>query len=382
MKRILLGIIAVLLSLSVSAQIGIIHFEKIDENDTMQAGACTKENAERMKPLVEQYAELLKVSFSEQDKKDLAQMEAARKDMNEAAVATAVDAKTQEFVDAIKKQIAQTEKEPASAFATQAKLRSMTPEEFKARRLESLNKMLESTLQTSGQAIRQLTPAMRSSEERYMMLKQKEMMDVTVKQEMYNLKRQMAKYMVDGKLHDYDAVRDFRHGRAAVAKREKTQHGSQLVWGFVDEQMRLVIPRRYALAFDFNNYKNYRSQGVFEEFYDRDTRPWTTVGSAESGGAMMGMIDKDGNEVIPIKFICHEAHHMWIEFFSTPWGEYAPVTIMTTPGNYLEGIIDRNGNYTLEPTYEHIKWYKDLQCFGTTGDNRIYFDHKGNRLSK
>ena len=55
---------------------------------------------------------------------------------------------------------------------------------------------------------------------------------------------------------------------------------------------------------------------------------------------------------------------------------------MTTPGNYLEGIIDREGNYTLEPTYEHIKWYKDLQCFGTTGDNRIYFDHKGNRLSK
>lgn len=382
MKRILLGIIAVLLSLSVSAQIGIIHFEKIDENDTMQAGACTKENAERMMPLAEQYQELLKVSFSEQDKKDLAQMEEARKNMSEAAVASAMDAKTKELVDAIKKQIAETEKKPVSSFASQAKQRGVTPEELKARTLEGLNKMLETTQQAGGQSVRQLTPAMRSSEERYMMLKQKEKLAASVKQEMYSLKRQMAAYMVDGKLHDYDAVRDFRHGRAAVAKREKTQHGSQLVWGFVDEQMRLVIPRRYALAFDFNNFKFYRSQGVFEEFYDRDTRPWTTVGSAESGGAMMGMIDKDGNEVIPMKFICHEAHHMWIEFFHTPWGEYAPVTIMTTPGNYLEGIIDRNGNYTMEPTYEHIEWYKDLQCFGTTGDNRIYFDHKGNRLSK
>lgn len=381
MKRMVLALLT-LLPLAVSAQIGIIHFEKIDENDTMRAGACTKENAERMKPLADQYLELMTVSFSEQDKKDLAQMEAARKDMSEAAVATAVDAKTQELVDGIKKQIAKTEKQPASSFAAKAKQRGVTPEEMKAQTLEALNKMLETTLQTSGQTARQLTPAMRSSEERYRMLKQKEAMDATVKAEMYNLKRQMATYMVDGKLHDYDAVRDFRHGRAAVAKREKTKHGSQLVWGFVDERMRLVIPRRYALAFDFNNYKNYRSQGVFEEFYDRDTRPWTTVASAESGGVMMGMIDKDGNEVIPLKFICHEAHHMWIEFFNTPWGEYAPVTIMTTPGNYLEGIIDREGNYTLEPTYKHIVWYKDLQCFGTTGDNCIYFDHKGNRLSK
>lgn len=382
MKRTLLGIIAVLLSLSVSAQVNIIHLGKIDDSDTMQAGAYRIENEERLKPLFEQLKELDKVHFSEQDKKDLAQMENARSNASEASVITAMDAKTKELVDAINKQIAATEKKPVSSFAADAKSRGISPEAMKTKQIAALKQMLATTEQAGKQTVKQMTPAMRSSEERYMMLKQKETFATTVNQEMYSLKNKIAALMVDGKLHDYDAVNQFRNGRAAVAKREPSKHGSQLVWGFVDERMRLVIPRRYAKVFDFNNYKNYRSQGVFEEFYDRDSRPWTTVFSAESGGAMMGMIDKDGNEVIPMKFVCHEAHHMWIEFFKTPWGEYAIVTIMTTPGKYLEGIIDRNGNYTMEPKYDHIEWYKDLQCFGTTGDNRIYFDHKGNRLSK
>lgn len=382
MKHTLLVLIFVIMSISGSAQTNIIHLGKIDENDTMQAGAYRIEDEERLKPLIEELKELDNMHFSEQDKKDLAQMEVARRNASEASVITAMDAKTKELVDAINKQIAATEKKPVSSFAAEAKSRGLSPEAMKTKQIEALKQMLATTEQASKQTVRQMTPAMRSSEERYMMLKQKETFATTVNQEMYSLKHKIAALMVDGKLHDYDAVNPFRNGRAAVAKREKAKHDSQLVWGFVDERMRLVIPRRYAKVFDFNNYKNYRSQGVFEEFYDRDYRPWTTVFSAESGGAMMGMIDNDGNEVIPMKFVCHEAHHMWIEFFKTPWGEFAPITIMASPGKYLEGIIDRNGNYTLPPKYDHIEWYEALQCFGTTGDNRIYFDHNGNRLIK
>jgi len=93
----------------------------------------------------------------------------------------------------------------------------------------------------------------------------------------------------------------------------------------------------------------------------------------------MGMIDRDGNVKIPCMFTEDEHHKVKIKFIPTPWGEYAGVY---RSQENKEGIIDRNGNYTLPPTYSHLVWYTDLQCFGTTGDNRIYFDHKGNRLSK
>lgn len=195
------------------------------------------------------------------------------------------------------------------------------------------------------------------------------------KEKMYAVKRQIAALMVDGKLHNYEEIRNFRHGRAAVAIREKTKNGSRLIWGFVDKQMKLVVPLKYTKVYDFNN-ANFRKHNVYDPMEDEDSKGWTTVIDKEY---QMGMIDRDGNVKIPCMFTEDEHHKVKIKFIPTPWGEYAGVY---RSQENKEGIIDRNGNYTLPPTYSHLVWYKDLQCFGTIGDNRIYFDHKGNRLSK
>lgn len=184
----------------------------------------------------------------------------------------------------------------------------------------------------------------------------------------YAYKREIATYTVDGRLHNYIAARPFRHGRAAVAR--KTD-GDEL-WGFVDGNGREVIPCRYSLVFDFNNRKFYKSGGVFERLDDQDDRPWTTAWNREG----MGMIDRDGRMVIPFRFSTHHDRTA-IVFYKTRWGEFAPVYDRKTN---KEGIIDRSGNYTLKPTHFSIVFYTDLQCFGTQGKDRIFFDPYGNKI--
>ena len=310
MKRILLGIIAVFLSLSVSAQydkdIDVLNFDtnRIDERDTMMVGAYCMENAERLEALLMQYIEYDGQRITKDGKKEMERLE---------------------------REIQRTPAQYADAIA-----------------------MMKKELER---------------------LKQAEKNGTSVIGKMYDVKRQIAALMVDGKLHNYDEIRRFRHGRAAVAIREKTKNGSRLIWGFVDKQMNLVVPLKYTKVYDFNN-ANFRKHSVYDPMEDEDSKGWTTVIDKHY---LMGMIDRYGNVKIPCMFTESEHHKIKIKFIPTPWGEYAGVY---RSQEKKEGIIDRNGNYTLPPTYSHLVWYTDLQCFGTTGDNRIYFDHKGNRLSK
>lgn len=355
---------------------------KIDEQDTLLAGAYRTENEARLNALGE---ELMQLSLQRLTPHEAEELEKLEKMLRESS-STASNPKAQKDMQMIRDKIASTEKAPDSQLAYAARSRNMSVAEYRRQTVESLRKMLESYEQSLARANANASGAEAQVRKFYDMLKQKQAATAGIVSKMYAVKRRIAALMVDGRLHNYVDMHDFRHGRAAVAIRERFYSKGEgvwtyrNVWGFVDERMQLVIPCRYEKVFDFNNYKNYRSQGVFEKFYDRDDRPWTTVFPKEYGGGMMGMIDRDGREVIPVKFICHEAHHMWIEFFKTPWGEFAPVTVLITKGKYLEGIIDRNGNYTLKPAYDHIVWYTDLQCFGTTGDNRVYFDPYGNKI--
>lgn len=355
---------------------------KIDEQDTLLAGAYRVENEARLNALGEELVQLSLQRLTEHETEELEKLEKMFRESS----SSASNQKAAKDMQMIRDKIAATEKAPDSQLAYAAKSRNMSVAEYRSKTVEGLRKMLESYEQGLAQANTNASRVEAQVRKLYDILKQKQAATTAIVPKMYAVKRRIAALMVDGKLHNYVDMRDFRHGRAAVAIRERYySEGQRLwtyrnVWGFVDEQMRPVIPCLYERVFDFNNYKNYRSQGVFEKFYDRDDRPWTTVFPKEYGGVMMGMIDRDGREVIPVKFICHEAHHMWIEFFKTPWGEFAPVTVLITKGKYLEGIIDRNGNYTLQPSYKHLVWYDDLQCFGTTGDNRIYFDPYGNKI--
>ena len=188
----------------------------------------------------------------------------------------------------------------------------------------------------------------------------------------YAFKRKAAALAVGGRL--WRKARIFRYGRAAVAR---LMNGTEL-WGFIDLSGQPVVPCRYLRVYDFRN-RNYRSKGVFDPMEDEETRMWTTV---ITPGSLMGMIDADGREVIPCKFVPHSSGYDKVWFHPTPQGEFAPVQEKAS-GKY--GIIDRSGNYTLPPTYDGIIRYDaGRQCFEyfSWGDKkRIYFDHKGNRLS-
>lgn len=96
----------------------------------------------------------------------------------------------------------------------------------------------------------------------------------------------------------------------------------------------------------------------------------------------MGLIDGDGREVIPCRFVTHTSGYDKIVFHITPWGEYAPVQEQKG-GKY--GIIDRNGNYTLPLSRDRIIRYDyDRECFSSFQSataGTVYFDHRGNRLS-
>ncbi len=375
MKRIIIGFFVLLLSLPASAQydadiktIWLGGDGKIDENDTLLAGAYSVDNTERFAVLFSQLLDLDGQRMSVQDRKDLKRLEEEIKKAN-GNTPTKVDAETQEMINTVKSQIASVEKEPASNYAQQAKSKKCTPEEAKQAYLKHLQRMLAS-LQGATSNNSKANSALQQQYER---LKERESADAGIKTKMYAVKRQMAALMVDGKLHDYAEIRQYRHGRVAVAVWEQGTDEKRLIWGFADKQMRLVIPCQYTKVYDFNN-ANFRKQSVYDPMEDEDTRGWTSV---IDRNYQMGMIDRDGNVKIPCRFTENENHKIKIKFISTPWGEYAGVY-----RGGKEGIIDRNGNYTLAPTYEHLVWYDDLQCFGTTGSNRIYFDHKGNRLSK
>lgn len=187
----------------------------------------------------------------------------------------------------------------------------------------------------------------------------------------YAIKKKAAALAIGGRL--WRSARKFRWGRAAVS----TLVDGRERWGFMDLSGRLVVPCKYWNVQDFKN-RRARSGGVFDRQEDQDTRMWTSVTDEKH---RMGMIDANGREVIPCKFVPHSSGYDLLVFRKTPWGEYAPVQ---EDASRKYGIIDRSGNYTLPPTYDGIIHYEgDLQCFSyfnSAKTERIYFDHQGNKI--
>lgn len=190
----------------------------------------------------------------------------------------------------------------------------------------------------------------------------------------YAIKKKIAAMAVGGRL--WRKARNFRWGRAAVS----TLVNGKELWGFIDLSGRQAVPCKYWNVEDFKNRRSH-SSGVFDPQEDKDDRMWTTV--VEPENFCMGMIDADGREVIPCKFIPHSSGYDLLVFHKTPWGEYAPVQERAS-GKY--GIIDRGGNYTLNPTYDGmIRYDKDRQCFeyfNFEKTERVYFNHTGSLLNK
>lgn len=187
---------------------------------------------------------------------------------------------------------------------------------------------------------------------------------------LYILKGAIASLCADGRLHNYDKSREFRHGLAAVSRKVDGKR----VWGFIDGRACEIIPCIYDDVFDFNNRKYYRSNGAFEVLKDADTRPWTTVW--KNGKA--GVIDNKGNVVIPFEFKAGSGGYSGVFFKQTPWGEFAPVRDYKSG---KAGIINREGKYTVPPRFEYIEWDDTSESFVADFD-RLPIDAYGNELKK
>lgn len=336
----------------------IVPLRKIDARDTLLYGVCRAEKMQQVDVLIKKLTELWARTPDAETIKSL-EKEVKRLSDNGSK-------KRAEQEKEIRQWIAEIEQSSDSDWVATARATGETAGEVKRRNLERHRKDLDKLLKYDD------TPRQKELAKYQEALRQAKSANGST-EEQYTVKREIASLMVDGRLHDYEEVRDFYHGRAAASR----EVNKQTLWGFIDENARVVIPFQYRWVYDFNNRKPFNSS-AFEVIKDQDDRGWTSVRYAKNG--LMGMIDRDGNVTIPYKFIYDEHRHGAIIFIKTHGGEFAPVCVLLKGGVKKEGIIDRNGNYTLKPIHDHIVYYDDLQCFGTTGKNCVYFDPYGNKI--
>lgn len=168
---------------------------------------------------------------------------------------------------------------------------------------------------------------------------------------MMTIKASISKECAGGRLLGISKIREPRHGLAAVARRDAA---GKLKWGFMDTTGRVVIPYLYDVVLDFNN-RRYWSYSGFDHRPDQDYRPWTVVRK----GNLIGMIDKTGKVMVPIAFALYQDSETMI-FHKTPKGVYAAAR---DPKTKLHGIIDRQGNWVIQPKYEELAWNNDDNYF-------------------
>ena len=165
------------------------------------------------------------------------------------------------------------------------------------------------------------------------------------------IKASISKECGGGALWCFSSFREPRHGLVAVARKDAS---GQKKWGFMDMTGTMVVPCLYDDVLDFNN-RRYWSSGGFDRRPDMDERPWTVVRK----GNLIGMINKTGKVMVPIAFALYQDSEMMI-FHETPKGEFAAAR---DPKTKLHGIIDRKGNWVIQPKYEELAWDSDDNCF-------------------
>lgn len=173
------------------------------------------------------------------------------------------------------------------------------------------------------------------------------------------IKRNLQKYVLGGRLWGFDAVRDFRNGFAAVAR--KDSNGDEH-WGFVNRAGRLAIPCQWDDVFNFNNQRYYRLS-VWDSPEDDDDRPWTSVRQ----GNNVGMIDTLGVVRIPVRYPYNKRAQ--VVFYRTPAGELAAVR---DPQTRKWGFIGRDAAWVVKPfTSDEPEWDEEQGCFVDTAGAQI-----------
>jgi len=276
------------------------------------------------------------------------------------------------------------EKLPDEEFAEAAAARGISPGKYRKEQIRSYEKMIAHFDRVNDQA--RLNKAIAEAQGRLYELKRLERrMFELFGEAKYKIKRYVASQTVDGHLYNYFAgCFFFIRGLCPVARRNEYNE-LELRWGFINEQAKEVIPCRYGWVSNVpHSWKAIRaSKWHYKDFLYPDPLGWITVGDFKNHN-LMGMVDREGKERIPLRFIRSGDRHQQIEFF-TPRGsldDFAPVTVWQD-GRLLDGIIDRSGNFTLEPTSPSpILWDKKRRCFYTRGDTTRYFDACGQDIQE
>lgn len=164
------------------------------------------------------------------------------------------------------------------------------------------------------------------------------------------IKSSISKECGGGMLWGFSSIREPRHGLVAVSKKV----AGKRQWGFMDMSGSLVVPCCYDVVLDFNNRRDWFSGG-FDRRPDMDDRPWTVV----RRGDRIGMIDNTGKIMVPIVFGLYQNSESMV-FVKTSWGELA---VAKDPSTKKHGIIDRQGNWVIQPKYEELMWEDSEKCF-------------------
>ena len=285
-------------------------------------------------------------------------------------------------VAAAREELSRLRETPDREFAVVAKARGVSPKRYRREQVQILEDLIAKMEERNSQAYIDKTLA--DAEER---LRRLNALKEEIAKEKYKFKHHVASMTIDGKLYNYnDWATPFNRGLLPVYQRDK-ENERRRRWGVINDKVQEVVPCRYGWI---SNIPYSREEGwrigwgnkIEMVFYYPDPRGWITVGDFYNLH-LMGMVDREGKERIPLRFVKAEGRHRIIEFFSADVSEedFAPVTVQRN-GKLLDGIIDRSGNFTLAPVHETpIFWDKKRQCFYTgDGKARIYFDARGKKL--
>lgn len=165
------------------------------------------------------------------------------------------------------------------------------------------------------------------------------------------IKASICKECGGGRLFAFSNFREPRHGLVAVARKNAS---GQRKWGFMNMEGEMAVPCRYDVVLDFNN-RRYWSYSGFDDRPDEDHLPWTVV----RNGDRIGMIDNTGKVMVPIAFGLYQGVERMV-FHMTPKGELAAAR---DPKTKKHGLIDRQGNWVVQPKHEELAWDGNDDCF-------------------
>lgn len=153
---------------------------------------------------------------------------------------------------------------------------------------------------------------------------------------------------------EYPAVGIFSEGMCAVSTEDYSEMDMAYFsdyefaagwWGYVNSDGKEVIPPQYIFAFEFNDGLAIVCKGKWEMDFEGHKGRY---GSKEE---LWGMIDKEGNEVVPC--IYDEIRDKWHD--NTPY-------IIHSGGweNGKWGVLNRDGTWLLEPIFDEVDYeYSD-----------------------